>query len=242
MYLRVAGGEYRGRKLRTVAGIGTRPLLAKVREALFNIIGPAIQDAEVWDLFAGTGANGIEALSRGARRAIFVEKGGSALRVLRENLSELGLDEGEPRRAILLRGNAWAPQILDPVTGEPFEGEPLPETPPDYVFFDPPYADVREDPTSAVEAVAALLDRLAPGGRLMFHFPEGVLDEDDLAHLGVVDLRTWGTTAVAFIEGAGTEDHGHVRVPQAEPSAPAKPAGDADDSDSEDDEAVGEEE
>jgi 16S rRNA (guanine966-N2)-methyltransferase len=96
MYLRVAGGEYRGRKLRTVAGIGTRPLLAKVREALFNIIGPAIQDAEVWDLFAGTGANGIEALSRGARRAIFVEKGGSALRVLRENLSELGLDEGEP--------------------------------------------------------------------------------------------------------------------------------------------------
>ncbi|PIE24818.1 MAG: 16S rRNA (guanine(966)-N(2))-methyltransferase RsmD [Planctomycetota bacterium] len=219
MYLRVAGGEFRGRKLRTVPGVGTRPLLGKVREAVFNILGPEIQGAQVWDLFAGTGASGIEALSRGAARVIFVEKANSALRVLRANLDELGLDlvaPGEKQRAIVLRGNAWEPQIIDPVTGEPFEGEPEPEMPPSFVFFDPPYAAVREDPTSTVDRLGKLLDRLAPAGRLVFHFPEGVLDEDDLAHLGVVDMRVWGSSAVAFIEGVGAEQSDDARLPEAE--------------------------
>lgn len=245
MYLRVAGGEYRGRKLRTVAGIGTRPLLSKVREAVFNILGPEIQGAQVWDLFAGTGASGIEALSRGARRVIFVEKGGSALRVLQQNLGELGLDHaapGEARRALVLRGNAWDPKIVDPLTGEPFPDERNPETPPNFVFFDPPYADVREDPTSCVERVGALLDRLAPGGRMVFHFPEGVLDEDDLAHLGVVDLRVWGSSAVAFIEGVGAEDDGEARLPGADPVLGEDPEEDFDgdfDGDSDEDPGAG---
>ena len=218
MYLRVAGGEFRGRKLRTVPGVGTRPLLGKVREAVFNILGPEIQGAQVWDLFAGTGASGIEALSRGAARVIFVEKANSALRILQQNLAELGLDvaaPGEVERAVVLRGNAWDPKIVDPATGEPFEGEPEPETPPNFVFFDPPYADVREDPTSSVDRVGVLLDRLAPAGRLVFHFPEGVLDEDDLAHLGVVDMRVWGSSAVAFIEGVGAETSHDARLPEA---------------------------
>ncbi|HLU40026.1 MAG TPA: RsmD family RNA methyltransferase, partial [Planctomycetota bacterium] len=86
MSLRVIGGEYRGRVLTTVRGFGTRPLLAQVREAVFNILGQDLTGQEVWDLFAGTGASGIEALSRGARRVAFVEKSNQALQVLRQNL------------------------------------------------------------------------------------------------------------------------------------------------------------
>ncbi len=189
-----------------------------MRESVFSILGPEIAGAEVWDLFAGTGASGLEALSRGAHRVIFFEKAGPAIRVLRENLEMLGLDKDEAEassRAVVLRGNAYDPKVLDPVTQLPFEGEPYPETPPNVVFFDPPYADVREDPTTVVDRIGVLLERLAPGGRLVFHFPEGVLDEDDFSHLGVVDLRTWGTSSVAFIEGVGCVDDGEPNLNRA---------------------------
>ena len=63
MSLKVIGGEFCGRNLQSVKGVGTRPLLGQVREALFNILGPWIEGKEVWDLFAGTGVSGIEALS-----------------------------------------------------------------------------------------------------------------------------------------------------------------------------------
>ena len=68
MSLKIIAGEYRGRVLRSVKGFMTRPLLGQVREALFNILGDRVVDEEDWDLFAGTGATGHEALSRGARR------------------------------------------------------------------------------------------------------------------------------------------------------------------------------
>ena len=68
MSLRIIGGEYGGRNLKTVRGMGTRPLLGHVREALFNILGEQVEGAFVWDLFAGTGASGMEALSRGAEQ------------------------------------------------------------------------------------------------------------------------------------------------------------------------------
>ncbi|MHC4078870.1 MAG: RsmD family RNA methyltransferase, partial [Planctomycetota bacterium] len=81
MALKVISGQFRGRNLNSVKGLGTRPLLGQVREALFNILGDSVSGKEVWDLFAGTGATGIEALSRGARRVIFVEKSNQALKV-----------------------------------------------------------------------------------------------------------------------------------------------------------------
>ena len=95
MSLRIIGGEYGGRNLKTVRGMGTRPLLGQVREALFNILGEQVEGAFVWDLFAGTGASGMEALSRGAERVLFVEKNGKAIDILRGNLSSLGEDAEE---------------------------------------------------------------------------------------------------------------------------------------------------
>src|SRR5206468_6679379 len=86
MSLKVIAGVYGSRVLRTVRGLGTRPLLGQVRAAVFNILVEQVPDALVWDLFAGTGSNGIEALSRGARQIVFVEKNNRALDLLRGNL------------------------------------------------------------------------------------------------------------------------------------------------------------
>jgi len=90
--MRLTGGLDRGRKLRAPRGSHTRPTAAKVREAIFNILGPP-PEGSVLDLYAGTGALGIEALSRGAHRAVFVERDHQALVVLRRNLRELGVEE-----------------------------------------------------------------------------------------------------------------------------------------------------
>lgn len=182
MSLRVVAGEYRGRVLAAVRGFGTRPLLAQVREAAFNILGQNMTDQVVWDLFAGTGANGIEALSRGAARVVFVEKANQALAVLRRNLEQLGADAVD--RSIVLKQDAWvAPE----------------ETAPDLIFLDPPYPLVAEDPVRAVYRALQLARALSPGGVLCFHFREGLLDRDDFGDVAEVDIRTWGTTAMAFV-------------------------------------------
>ncbi len=86
MPLRVIAGSAKGRRLRMVSGDSTRPIRDQVKEALFNILGASVLDSEFLDLFAGTGSVGIEALSRGAAQATFVEKNPAALKTLRENL------------------------------------------------------------------------------------------------------------------------------------------------------------
>ena len=128
MSLRVIGGEFRGRVLKSVKGSMTRPLLGQAREAIFDILGPRIVDAEVWDLFAGTGATGIEALSRGARFVTFVEKARQAIDVLEDNLAMLG--ESVQSRTRVVRGDAWLPPVGDPPAAE--------LRAPDVIFLDPP--------------------------------------------------------------------------------------------------------
>jgi 16S rRNA (guanine966-N2)-methyltransferase len=88
--LRVIGGTHRGRRIAAPKGAHTRPTGDRVREALFNLVGP-LAGASVLDLYAGSGALGIEALSRGARRCLFVETDAAAARVIGENLEALGL-------------------------------------------------------------------------------------------------------------------------------------------------------
>jgi 16S rRNA (guanine966-N2)-methyltransferase len=198
MTLKIIAGEYRGRVLRSVKGFMTRPLLGQVREALFNILGDRVAGAEVWDLFAGTGASGLEALSRGARRVLFFEKGRQPIEVLRENLAMLGPDA--KRRAHVIRGDAW-----DPIPPTP-EGEEV-EVAPDLIFLDPPYQQVGEDPSRSAWRAQKLAERLAPDGVLCFHFQEGHLDADDFD--GAVELRRWGRSVIAFLpapEGSGVAD------------------------------------
>lgn len=127
--MRVIAGQYRSRPLRSLRGMDVRPTSDRLRETLFNVLTGGNTDAlqgSVWlDLFAGTGAVGIEALSRGAHAVYFVESSAAAAEVIRDNLRSLGIAEGfevqerEVQRAIrLLDSQAVAP---------------------DYVFLDPPY-------------------------------------------------------------------------------------------------------
>jgi 16S rRNA (guanine(966)-N(2))-methyltransferase RsmD len=118
--MRVIGGEFRSRKLKAAAGLETRPTPDRLRESLFNILAPGLADALFIDAYAGTGAVGIEALSRGARRAIFIEKSRVAVDVLRRNVASLGLDA----RSEVFVGNVR--HVLERMGG-------------DILFADPPY-------------------------------------------------------------------------------------------------------
>src|SRR6266702_7105378 len=91
MNMRVVTGEAKGRRLKSPKTIGTRPIIERVKQALFNILSVRVEDARFLDLFAGTGSVGIEALSRGAAHATFIEMNMSVLKLVRENLQITGL-------------------------------------------------------------------------------------------------------------------------------------------------------
>ena len=120
--MRVITGSARGRRLKEIQGLETRPTTDRVKEALFSVIQFDIEGRRVLDLFAGTGQLGIEALSRGADSAVFVEQRKDALQAVRENLETCGLSD----RARVVSGDAMS--YLK--SGEKF----------DLIFLDPPYA------------------------------------------------------------------------------------------------------
>jgi 16S rRNA (guanine(966)-N(2))-methyltransferase RsmD len=90
--MRIISGTSKGRRLATLKSHALRPTSDRVKESIFNILGKVVEGKKVLDLFAGTGALGMEALSRGAKRAFFVEKGRQAIRLIRKNLSQLGME------------------------------------------------------------------------------------------------------------------------------------------------------
>jgi 16S rRNA (guanine(966)-N(2))-methyltransferase RsmD len=132
--MRVIGGEFRSRRLKTIPGDATRPTPDRLRETLFDILGPRIAGAIFLDAYAGTGAVGIEALSRGAHHAYFLERNRHALNIIRENLAELGAEA----RATVVAG----PVLLT-----------LPRHKAEIVFLDPPYSQEREY-AAALETLA----------------------------------------------------------------------------------------
>jgi 16S rRNA (guanine966-N2)-methyltransferase len=118
--VRVIGGEFRSRRLKTLPGLALRPTPDRLRESLFNVLAPQIAGSVFLDAYAGSGAVGIEALSRGAARAVFVDKHFSAARVIRENLHSLGIED----RAAVMQSAA---------------GPALARLEADIYFLDPPY-------------------------------------------------------------------------------------------------------
>jgi 16S rRNA (guanine966-N2)-methyltransferase len=148
--MRVIAGRLGGRRLKAPKGMGTRPTSDRVREALFSMLGP-VGEGQVLDLFAGSGALGIEALSRGARRAVFVERDARAMSVLRENLTmlEIPADVGEARHADALTALRSARARAETY---------------DLIFIDPPYRQARE---WAHELPAILPSLLSPAARVV---------------------------------------------------------------------------
>jgi 16S rRNA (guanine(966)-N(2))-methyltransferase RsmD len=123
--LRVIGGRFRSRKLKSVPGVAVRPTPDRLRETLFDVLAPRLEASIFLDAYAGSGAVAIEALSRGAKGVILIERNAQAIGVIRENLRSLGIET----EATLVRGNA---------------ASVLRDYRPDIAFIDPPYQETKE--------------------------------------------------------------------------------------------------
>ena len=176
--MRIIAGTARGRRIESPAGWSTRPTLDRVRESLFNILAPRIVDAAFLDLFAGTGANGLEALSRGAARAVLVDNDPAALSVIRRNIALCGFTE----TAQCMR--------LDLPSGLNLIGGPF-----DLVFADPPYAFAQ------AEALLRGLDThhlAAPGACVIYESARKTPPPDILGRWTLFRRAEYGEVALSF--------------------------------------------
>lgn len=183
--MRIIAGEWRGRTLEVPPGI--RPMQDRERERMFGVLGPRVEDACFLDVFAGTGAIGLEALSRGARLVTFVENGRRVLPVLRRNLEALGAGD----RARLLPISAFGL----PKSGEPGQGAV------DLASAAPPFP-LLEDPALRPRFATLFLyvarRLLAPGGTFVLEHPRR-LDPGEATGLGPPgDTRATAASAVSF--------------------------------------------
>src|SRR3979490_669321 len=160
--MRVIAGKYRSRTLRSLKGLALRPTSDRLRETLFNILGPTVEDSLFVDLYAGRGAVGIEALSRGARAAIFVEQYAPATSLIRRNLESLGISGKAEILGMDVLGG------LEQLEARKVHAQ--------FVFLDPPYAATQE----YERAIEFLGDSpiVAPRGRVIAeHLRKRVLPE-----------------------------------------------------------------
>lgn len=174
--MRIIAGKWRGRALETPPGLATRPTADRVRETLFSMLASRLggfEDLRVADLFAGSGALGLEALSRGAASATFVERDPKAAAVIRRNADKLGAS------VQVLTGSALALPRSDPF---------------DLIFADPPYAP--RSGTALVQAVSEA-NWLAPGGWMSVETSRG--DDVDPASFAVDTVRDVGRARLTIL-------------------------------------------
>jgi 16S rRNA (guanine(966)-N(2))-methyltransferase RsmD len=178
--IKIIAGTHRGRNLHTLTGLATRPTTGKVKEALFNILQTHTSGRDWLDLFAGSGAIGFEAASRGARRVLLVESATPAIQVITRNQSALGLPQVElfARDVILALG--WLAQH-----GQTF----------DVIFMDPPY-DL--NPLPVLRAIATHPALLRPDARIVLEHK--TTTQPPLAIPGLQHQRTarYGISALSF--------------------------------------------
>lgn len=176
--MRVIGGAAKGRRLQTPTGRATRPFTDRLRESLFSALGDRVTGARVLDLYAGTGSIGLEALSRGAESAIFIESNRAALQCLRRNVEAVGLGgriiAGAVERHIDHRSELF-----------------------DLVFIDPPYPMSDEDVGRVIEAVA---DLLTEDGIVVVHRRRGARLLTGSAMLSETWHRRYGDAEVWWLQ------------------------------------------
>ncbi len=188
--MRIVAGQYRSRRLGSLRGLALRPTSDRLRETLFNILGPAVEGAVFVDVYAGTGAVGIEALSRGARQVVFIENHPAAVKLLRSNLDSLGLGTGT------VRPITEPTEILamDAVRG--LERLAARNRRAEYVFIDPPYAERQE-----YQRVLGFLDRatmLAPNGRVIIEHVKRTTLPERLTQLERTRVLEQGDVTLSF--------------------------------------------
>jgi len=174
--LRITGGSARGLPIGEPRGVRLRPSAGLLREAVFNILGPAVEGARVLDLYAGTGALGIEALSRGAASAVFVEAEAPCCQAILQTLARAGF----AKEATVLRGRL--PGALAGVEG-PF----------DIIFMDPPYGH-----ETAEETLGAVPRYAAPGATIVYEHASRYNPPERPAGMVLSSRRVYGDSALAF--------------------------------------------
>lgn len=179
--MRVIAGSARGIRLQSVPGTSTRPISDRVKEALFDILGESIVGARVLDLFAGTGSVGIEALSRGAQRAVFVDNHSKAIATIRSNLQRTGLEKA----ASIVQADAFAYLKREP---QAF----------DLIYIAPPqYQGLWSKALLALESYPGWLD---PQGMVVVQIFPKEWTTLVLTTLELVDQRRYGSTLLCFFQ------------------------------------------
>jgi 16S rRNA (guanine966-N2)-methyltransferase len=183
--MRVISGSAKGRKLKPVPGTSTRPITDRVKVALFDILAPDVGDCSFLDLFAGTGGVGIEALSRGARRAVFVDLDPKSIQTIRENLTATRLDG----KASVIRSDSF--RYLDRMDHESF----------DVIYIAPP--QYMELWIRALQTIDRRADWLAPDGIAIVQIDPKEARDIPLEKMKEFDRRQYGSTLLWFFEKPG---------------------------------------
>lgn len=183
--MRVISGIARGTKLETLDGNNTRPTLDRVKEALFNILQIDIPNAYVLDLFSGSGALAIEALSRGAKFCLMCDKSNNAIEIIKKNVVKTHFEE----KAEIIKSDYK--KILT-LTNYKF----------DIIFIDPPYNE-----NIAVEAIKGILEKdlLAKEGKIILETDNAQREIEELKQIdvNVYDLRKYGRVSLIFLNRKG---------------------------------------
>lgn len=185
--MRVISGTAKGTILYSLEGNNTRPTLDRIKEALFNIIQNDIKDADVLDLFSGSGALGIEAASRGANKVVLCDKSKDAIQIIEKNLEKTHLKE----KAIVIKDDYLKALNL---LKEKFKF--------DLIFLDPPYA--KDMITKAIEDITKL-ELLKTDGSIIIETDEEqrILKEIENMNVNVYDLRKYGRVKLIFLNRKG---------------------------------------
>jgi 16S rRNA (guanine966-N2)-methyltransferase len=184
--LRIVAGDLKGRQLMVAVHPGMRPTPQAVREALFSILGPGVAGRPFFDVFAGTGINGLEALSRGATRAVFVERDGRLAGAIDSQLSKFRVAD----RGVVVRGDVyrWAERWLPP-------NEPV------NIYLSPPFPDLTKR-ADEFHNLVATLQRLAPADSVLALQLETGFEVATLPDPDRWDVRKYGRNLLAFWEPA----------------------------------------
>ncbi|MDR4503873.1 MAG: 16S rRNA (guanine(966)-N(2))-methyltransferase RsmD [Candidatus Scalindua sp.] len=196
--MRIISGKAKGVRLCVLRNEATSPILDSVKESLFNILGDLVKESMVLDLFSGTGTSGLEALSRGAKRCLFVDNSALSIKVIHKNLSNTKLSEGG---GVLKKNVLFLLPFLK--SGR---------TRFDLVFVTPPYRLLHRECKERVEIFAFLDGCVSEGilsekGIVMLQHHKGQLvTNEDFTRLHVEDQRVYGNTGLTFLRKNITEE------------------------------------
>jgi 16S rRNA (guanine966-N2)-methyltransferase len=195
-FMRVIAGTYRSRILKSLKGPALRPTSDRLRETLFNVLGAGIAGSRFLDIFAGTGAVGIEALSRGAAEAVFIESHPPAAKLIRSNLDSLGIQSrttvlaADALRGLEMLASKWQPR----------------ETPFAYVFLDPPYAASAD--YARVLGFLGSAPFLAPGSVVIAEHRRNYALPEKVGALERVRVQRQGDAALSFYRTRASHENG----------------------------------